>query len=343
MAVPRPEHNGGCNGAPCSRQGGVRRRFHTFRPIHGATMAAAGRSHPDPILMSLAARQHGVVARAQLLRAGVSKELIDHRLRNGRLQPLHRGVYRVGPLVAPYSPEMAAVLACGQSAALSHRSAAGVWGILPRMTAGERIEIIVARGRSGRRPGIRVRHLHALVAEEVTVHECIPITTVDRTLYDLAGTVRGRQLERAVAEAFSLLLSDRAGLIALLDRHPRQPGVSRLRALLDGGVPLALTRSEAEERFLALVRSGGLDRPEANVTIAGSEVDFLWRRERLVVEVDGFAFHSTDRRFERDRRRDAMLVGAGLRVMRVTWHQITREPNRVLVHLAQALARTLPT
>jgi very-short-patch-repair endonuclease len=175
--------------------------------------------------------------------------------------------------------------------------------------------------------------------DEVTVHDAIPITTPARTLYDLAATVRERELERALAEAFALGLIRRPQLLVLLDRHTRRPGANRLRDLLDGDSRAALTRSEAEERFLALTRKAGLHDPDANATVAGIEVDFVWRPERLVVEIDGHAFHSSDQRFENDRRRDAVLVAAGLRVMRVTWRQIVNEPEALLVRLAQALAR----
>jgi len=263
--------------------------------------------------------------------------VVDHRLRVGRFRPLHRGVYRVGPVTGPRAREMAAVLACGESAAVSHRSAAVLWGMIPGGRV-EAVEVIVARGRAGRRPGIRVRHVHTITREEVTVRDHVPITTAARTLYDLAGVASHRELERAVAEALALRLVDRARILALLDHHAARPGASRLRRLLDGDTP-PRTRSEAEERFLALVRKACLRDPDANAEVAGYEVDFLWRAERLVVEVDGVAFHSSNRRFEGDRRRDAVLIGAGLRVMRVTWHQIVKEPEALLVRLAQALAR----
>jgi very-short-patch-repair endonuclease len=123
----------------------------------------------------------------------------------------------------------------------------------------------------------------------------------------------------------------------LLARHPGRPGSPALRALLDRDSDPALTRSEAEARLLTLVRKGRLREPETNVLVCGYEVDFLWRRERLVVEVDGFAFHSSQRAFERDRRRDGRLLTAGYRIMRVTWRQLTEEPEVLLVRLARIL------
>ena len=257
--------------------------------------------------MNLAAGQHGVVARFQLLRLGVSSDLVEHRLAAGWLRKVHRGVYLVGPLAVPNSREMAAVLACGGNAVLS-------------------------------RPGIDVRNVRSLRADEITVRDGIPVTTAARTLYDLAGVAGERELERAVAEAFARRLVSRSGLLTLLDRHGGRPGAATLRALIDAAPGLALTRSEAEERLLALTRKARMSAPATNTRVAGHEVDFLWRAERLVVEVDGQAYHSTSRRFESDRRRDADLLAAGVRVMRVTWHQIVDEPEALLVRLAQALA-----
>ncbi|MGH7502078.1 MAG: endonuclease domain-containing protein [Longimicrobiales bacterium] len=303
------------------------------RPDRDARLTA------EQMIMKLAARQHGVVARVQLLRAGVQPDLVDHRLRTGRLRRLHRGIYLAGPLTGPYTREMAAVLACGEHSAVSHRSAAALWQMLPPGQNGKPVEVVLTRGRGGRMPDIRVRHVHTIRADELTVRDGIPITTAARTLYDLAVLAGRRELERALAEALALRLVERSDVLALLDRRARRPGVSRLRGLVEGESRVALTRSEAEERFLTLIRKARLDDPDTNVEVAGHEVDFLWRAERLVVEVDGRAFHASYRRFESDRRRDAVLVAAGLRVIRVTWHQIVDEPEALLVRLAQALAR----
>jgi very-short-patch-repair endonuclease len=294
--------------------------------------------HAERMIIELAAGQHGVVARVQLIRAGVSSDVVEHRLAAGWLRRLHRGVYAVGPVTTPKARELAAVLACGDSAVLSRHSAAGLW-LLARQRDGEPVDVLVFRGRVGRRPGINVRNVHSLRPDETTVHDKIPITTPARTLYDLADAAGDRELERALAEAFAQRLVDRPGLLALLGRHAGRPGATRLRAIIEAGSSCARTRSEAEERFLALTRRARLQPPDVNARVAAREVDFLWRAERLVVEVDGRAFHTSNRQFESDRRRDADLVAAGLRVMRVTWHQIVNEPEAVLVRLAKALAR----
>jgi very-short-patch-repair endonuclease len=294
----------------------------------------------EEAIMSLAAGQHGVVTRAQLVDAGFSADVVDHRLKRKRLRPLHRGVYLVGPLVARRVQEMAAVLACGRGAAISHRSAAMLWQLLPESAIRGPVEVSSERGDHTRRPGIRMHRVRTLPPDEVTMLDGIPVTTVLRTLCDLAGAVDRRELERALAEALTRRLASRSGILLHLACRSPARGLGALRALVEMDAHPALTRSEAEERFLALVRRARLPHPVVNVTVGGYEIDFLWDPGRLVVEVDGFAYHSSARMFERDRRRDADLTAAGLRVMRVTWRQIVSEPEALVVRLAQALAQT---
>ena len=154
---------------------------------------------------------------------------------------------------------------------------------------------------------------------------------------DLADTGTDRELERATHEAITRRLLNARRLRAELDRYQGRRGIGRLKKLLEYGDPPTMTRSEAEERFLALVRAADLPSPEVNVRIHGHEVDFLWREHGLVVEVDGFQFHSTREAFERDRRRDAELQSLGLRVLRVTWRRLVDAPYGTLTHLVRAL------
>ncbi len=289
--------------------------------------------------MMLASRQHGVVTRVQLLGAGVSSDMVDRRLKAGRLRRLLRGVYLVGPLSAPHTQEMASVLTCGDDAVVSHRSAAALWGMLPLRDDSASVDVIVVGGRPRHRAGLRVHCVRTLHPDEVTRFDGIPITTPARTLYDLAACVAHRELERALAEGFAQRLTSHSHVLSLMRRHPRRRGVDRLLALIERGASPPLTRSAAEEQFLGLIRKAQLREPEVNMQVEGYEVDFVWRSERLVVEIDGRAFHSSDRSFESDRRRDGVLVAAGLRVMRVTWRQIVNEPEALLVRLTQALAR----
>ena len=236
---------------------------------------------------------------------------------------MFRGVYQVGPILPPFGREMAAVLACGDNALLSHHSAAAIWRIRP---AHEGDVHVTVSGRDQRpRPGL---HIHRSLSLIAAVHDGLPLTNPARTLHDMATLLPQHQLDRAVEEAQVLRLVTRKEL----EQLPSRPAVkSALRT------EPALTRSEAERKLLELVRAARLPRPETNVHVAGYEVDFLWRDHRLVVEVDGFAFHASRTAFERDRARDATLQAAGYRVVRLTWRQLTDEPHAVVARLASLL------
>ncbi|HZA90581.1 MAG TPA: DUF559 domain-containing protein [Solirubrobacterales bacterium] len=289
-------------------------------------------------LRRLAAGQHGVVTRSQLLEAGLRSGAIDWRMQAGRLRPLHRGVYLVGPVAPPLAREMAAVLAAGPRAVVSHRTAASLWQLVPSLPDGRVVDVIVVGRNPSPRRGVRVHRVRSMGRDEVRTFKHVPITTPARTILDLAAEIPPRELEQAVAEAERRKLAEARHLLALVARYPRRHGTRALNRMLKGGGEPALTRSEAEERFLALVRRAELPEPEANARLAGYEVDFLWRAARLVVEVDGFAYHSDRAAFERDRRRDAELAAGGHRVIRVTWRQIVDEPIAVAARIAQALA-----
>jgi very-short-patch-repair endonuclease len=286
---------------------------------------------------TLASRQYGVVSTQQLLAAGIGSGAIASRVRRHRLHRLHRGVYAVGhTALVPLAREMAAVLACGgEGAAISHRSAAVLWGLVPRDDGP--VDVTVARS-GGRRRGLRIHRSRTLRAEDVRWLQGIPTTSPERTLLDFAETAQDRELERALDEAIVQRLTTHAALVAAVRNAPGRQAAPRLSALLARSDPPALTRSEAEERLLALVRAARLEAPEVNVRVKGHLVDFLWRRHRLIVEIDGYRFHSSRSAFERDRRRDAELAAAGYQVIRVTWRQITEEPYSVVALLSQTLA-----
>jgi very-short-patch-repair endonuclease len=308
-----------------------------FTPAGGSLPMAAG--HTITIL-ELAARQHGAVGRAQLLSAGVPGHVIDRRVRSGLLRPVQRGVYRAEAVAGPHAREMTAVLACGAGALVSHRTAAYLWGLLPREADDAPIHVLTPGTARRLRPGLRIHRARGLLPADAGCIRDVPVTSVARTLVDVARVAGARQLEQALAYAEREELVERPALLAFTRRFPRRPGVPVLRALLrPGAAPPAWTRSDAEERLLGLVRRAQLRAPETNVRIDGMEVDFYWRAERLVVEVDGHAFHADARSFERDRRRDARLTARGLRVMRVTWRQLADESEATLARVAQALAR----
>ena len=300
-------------------------------------------SHPsfEHVVARIAAAQHGVVTRAQLKRAGITGRVIDRRLRGGILKTLHRGVFLVGFVEAPLAREMAACLACGEHAFVSRLSAAVMWGIMKQSARPARTEITIRAGYR-RRAGIQIHRTGSLPAHETTGLRGVPITSVQRTILDLAAHLHRKPLDRAISQAVALGLTDSQQLLDIACRHAGRRGARRLRTLLSGPGP-AFTRSEAERRFLDLARRARIEPPEVNTRVLGLEVDFYWPRRQLVVEVDGRAFHSSPLDFERDRTRDAELAAIGIRVVRVTWRQLTSAPEAVLVRLGGALSASART
>jgi len=246
-------------------------------------------------------------------------------LRSSRLRSLHSGVYLLGGArPSRHGTWMAATLAYGETAALSHSSAAALWGL--RRDHGP-TDVTAAQGRQGR-PGLRL-HRSRLGDEERTVRDAIPVTTVARTLLDLAETVDEDALRGCWEEA------DRLGILRIAEvgrTCERATGRRGLRALLrlrDGASAVPLTRSELEEEFRLLCLSHELPAPRLNTTVCGFEVDALWPRSRLVVELDGFGFHRHRAAFEKDRARDAMLLAEGYRVLRLTHRRMRDDPDLV--------------
>jgi very-short-patch-repair endonuclease/predicted transcriptional regulator of viral defense system len=291
----------------------------------------------DGVIEGLAASQHGVVTRAQVVAAGVPVHVLEYRVKSGRLHRIHRAVYRVGPAVSPWEREAAAVLACGDGAVLSDRTAGVLWNIVRYPSGDVFVHVSVQCGQRRIGPDVRAHRIERLEPDERTVLHGLPITTPARTILDLARTADAAELEQAIAMAEREGLATREEFGRLMDRYPRRPGTAAVRELLARDSGVVLTRSEAEALMVALFRKAGLRMPEVNVKLRGFEVDFVWRAEKLVVEVDGAAFHTSTRSFESDRRRDAMLAAAGFRVIRVTWRQLVEEPEAVIVRIAQAL------
>ncbi len=279
-----------------------------------------------------AARRHGVITRAELRALGASDNAIDARVRNGRLWRVHRGVYAVGrPTLTTKGRFLAAAVTCGPSAVLSHASAAVLWGLLSER--GPRVDVTVPSGGGRRRRGAVIVHRSPLSASEIAVKDAIPVTSPARTLLDLADVLPRRRLERALDEAAYLRLD----LHGLRPRRGRR-GSARLAQVLARHTPgTTRTRSELEERMLALCTRFRIPTPDVNATAEGHTVDFLWRTQRLIVETDGWAAHGTRSAFERDRRRDADLIAAGWRVLRVSYVRLERAPAWVAARIAAAL------
>jgi very-short-patch-repair endonuclease len=275
---------------------------------------------------ALAGRQHGVVARRQLLALGLSTRAIEHRLATGRLHRLWGGVYAVGrPDVSVHGHLMGAVLACGACAVVSHSSAAWLWGLGVAMA---KVHISVPAGRSPRRAGIEVHRRSVLGAEDVMRCHRIPVTGPVRTLVDIATHLHPDLLERAVNEADRLDLTKPEELRRAVEGMNRQPGSTALRRLLDRRT-FTLTDSELERRFLALVRKAGMPGPETQRDVNGVKVDFYWPELGLVVETDGLRYHRTPAQQTKDRIRDQLHTAAGLVHLRFTHAQVTLEPEHV--------------
>ena len=301
-----------------------------------------GKSSPQPadrLIGELAGRQHGVVAIRQLRATGLTRRMVEIRVERGALHRVHAGVYAVGhPALSPDGRLMAAALAPGPGAILSHRSAAWLWGLLRSCPA-----VLEATHpcRRQRRPGLRV-HRASVPDDERAARRGIPVTGPFRTLLDLAVVADRHQLERALHEAEVARLTDRLTLHALIARYPGRRGVAALRAAvreLDGGV--RRTRSALEDRFLRFLAERGLPLPETNVRIETArrayEVDCLWRARRLIVELDGRGAHDTGRGFLRDRAKLRALTAAGWRALPVTWPDIVGDPDALEREIAGLL------
>jgi predicted transcriptional regulator of viral defense system len=270
----------------------------------------------------LAARQHGVVAARQLRALGVGQDAIEYRLAIGELHRVHAGVYAVGHRrLSDHGRWMAAVLAGGEGATLSHRPAAALAGF--RDTLAQTIDVTVPRHR-GRRQGIGYHQARLHPADRTTI-DGIAVTSVPRTLLDLASQLAPNQLDRAFWEAERLALIDPPQLRSLMARSHGARGVRRLRALAGRLLPPEVTtRSVLERRFFELCREEGLPLPALNERVHGFEVDALWPEQRLIVELDGRAYHRGADAFETDRIRDATLQLAGYRVIRLTDRTLDR-------------------
>jgi very-short-patch-repair endonuclease len=294
----------------------------------------------DARLAVLAKRQHGLVTWAQLIDLGFGPHGIAERVRTGRLHRIHRGVYAISP--ARLTREgywLAAMLACGPGAVLSHRSAASVWELRP--SAAQAIDVTVPT-RAGRKKqrGIRVHRSGRLTADETVTRDGIPVTTVARTLLDLADVLPTQALKRAVDEAEYRRRFDLTSLRAVVRANPGRRG-GKLLALAKE--PAQRTRSDLEDDFLAFCRRHELPRPTVGAIVAGYEVDFAWPGARLIVETDGLAGHRTRTAFEDDRKRDRRTLLAGYRTVRLTGRALRNDAVEVAEDLREMLTHNDPT
>jgi very-short-patch-repair endonuclease len=275
----------------------------------------------------MARRQHGVVARRDLESLGFTEEALEHRLATGRLHLISAGVYAVGRReLTPHGRWMAAVLACGDGAVLSHRSAAQLWGI-GREEPG-RIDVSIRRRSRLQRRGLKVRCRPSLDARSFVQRHGIPVTSPVQTLIDLATELRPLRLERAVNEADKLDLVDPETLRTALDGHKGEPGVKKLATLLDRHT-FRLSDSDLEILFRPLALAARFPVPLTKHWVLGYEVDFFFPDHDLIVETDGLRYHRTPAQQARAAKRDQVHTASGLRVLRFTHWQIAYEADEV--------------
>lgn len=293
-------------------------------------------------LAELVVKQHDVVTASQLRQLGIADGAIAYRVRTARLHKIHRGVYAVTRRSLSLDGRfLAAVLSVGEAAALSHISAAILWGFWPepRDVDSDLVDVTATR-KLRPRTDIRLHPERMLPAREVTRHRDIPVTMPARTLLDLASVVRSeRELRRAVHQAEVERRVSHPKLEAQLARSQRHRGAAHLAAVIAPGP--APTRSELEDRALELLREIGFAAPLTNARIAElpgrPEVDFLFPDLRLVIETDGARYHDTPLARAADARKQAILEAAGYRVIRLTWNQVTRERAQTVARLRTVL------
>jgi hypothetical protein len=284
-------------------------------------------------LARIARSSYGVVTRAQLVSAGLSPEEIRQRMQRGTLLREHRGVYRVGHRAPSVEARyLAAVRACGERALLSGRAAAHLLGILkgpappPEVTAPTRRKV----------KGARTRYSSRMDPRDATTWRGIPVTTVARTLVDLAAILDAYELGRACHEAGVRHHTTPADVEAVLVRRPNSPGAGKLRAIMRGDVHVTLSRLES--RFLARLRDARLPLPRTNRPAGGRRVDCRWPERRLTVELDSYRYHRSRHAWELDRRREREARARGDEFRRYTWGDVFEEPRLMLSELRVLLA-----
>ena len=290
----------------------------------------------ERMLVEIAGRQHGAIARRQLLAGGLTRHTIQRLVTTARLLPVHDGVYLVAESVrSPLADEAAAVLACGPRAFLSHTTAGRI-SQLP-VPVCDSIEITVV-GRSRKHlKNARVHSIGAITRSELRLLSRLPISSHSLTLLDLAGVLEEHELAAALNEArVQRLVTDRQ-LRASLDAHPRRKGARALRAHLATECGPKITRSEAERRAKLVMRKHGIEPDASDVPIGPYRVDFLFRPERLAVEVDGYRYHGTPTRFVNDRRRTTYLAARNLQVFPLTWSDLHEGASIAMARLAATL------
>ncbi len=307
-----------------------------------STYMAGKAAPPGRVLARIADRQHGVVSRQQILALGFDRSRIERWRKAGRIHRVHAGVYAVGhPRLTRRGRWMAAVLAGGEGAVLSHFSAALLWGIIDRDVA--LVHILIRSGSGHRRPGLAIHRTRELADCDRSVIDGIPVTSLNRTLLDLAAVMAPERLRFAVEGADRLRPPDGldvASLVARCESARGRRGTKALRRIaLEQRGPIHRTKSRPERTFLRRWMRRGLPEPEVNVSLNGYEVDLLWRAERLIVEIDSYGFHRSWPQIQRDRRRDADQKVFGYDTLRYTEDRVIAEEETVVGQVLTMLRR----
>lgn len=309
---------------------------------HRGSAGVLGRADVNARIAQLASRQLGVITARQLASCGLGRGAIAHRCRTGVLIPVAPRVFAVGrPPEHRFARHLAAALAVARDSWLSHASAAALWDLAP-LDPSDPVDLVVEGVPPRSRPGVRVHRTQRLDPVDRARRGAIPVTGVARTVVDLGSVLSIDRLERAMGEAFALHRCRAADVRDALQRTPTRRGNGTVRAVLAQAGGPRRTRSEAERRFLSMLRSAGIESPRTNAPVGRYEVDAVWERERVIVEIDGYAFHGSRRRFEHDRRRDAELQAAGWLVFRVTWRGMTEDALATVARLAAVLSARRP-
>jgi len=300
--------------------------------------AVSRRGSPDEAVSRVARGQRTLITTDQLAACGLGKDAVAHRVRTGRLHLVFHTVYSVGcGELPPLALELAALLACGRPSFIGHRSAAFVWGLVK--VAPAEVEVSVVGGACRSREGIRVHRLQAIDRRDVQRHEGLWISTPARALLEIAVVSAHDELVDAVGAGVAGRLVNRGELDAVLARNRGRRGVARLAEVLGEESGVTITRSRAERAFWKLIRDARLPRPEVNQRLGPYVPDFMWREQRLIVELDSYQFHAGPDRWQNDHDKDLYFRESGFDVLRPTRDHVVHQPARVLVSVVRALER----
>lgn len=291
----------------------------------------------DKLIAAVAGGQYGYITREQLFALGLSRRAIEYRIDLGRLIPVYRGVYAVGHVNGtPVARAFAAVLACGEGAFLSYGSAATLWGFDKYWAAPFEVTAPTAR----KHKGIRTHRSRTLTRDDITTELGVPVTSPERTVLDIAPRLTDKRLARVVNDARRAGHVHLDSLADVLARNPNHPGTKRLRRFVEERAPA--TNSPLEDDFLEFAKRYGLPAPVTNTRVLGYEVDVLYPAERVIIEIDGYPFHSDRDSFERDRNRDADMLAADFVTVRVTRDRMRHKPEheaRRIIKILEARRR----